>query len=135
MSEPSTGRSRIVGEMYEAYLGAHDLLVAGTNPNEVPAIAEFSSRLDSNTVFRFPSLNLELRGREAIERFMVEVRQSIGLRETSEQVIEHGNVVVSFNRTSTSGSDGAVPVVAVFLFDGEVVTEFWGFAGSPASDG
>ena len=121
--------------MYQGYLDAHDLLVAGTNPRDLPALAEFSARLDEDSVFRFPSLGLELRGRAAIEQFMVEIRQSLGLREVSERVLQHGNLVVSFNRTTRAGSDAAVPVLAVFQFDGDRVSEFWGFAAAPDVDG
>lgn len=124
-------RTTIVTEMYEGYLAAHDLLVAGTKPDDVPQLAAFSARMDEDTVFIFESLELELRGREAIEQFMVEARQTVGVRETSERVFEHGDLVVSFNRSVFSGSEGdaSVPVVAVFLFDGDRVSRFWGFAG------
>lgn len=124
-------RTSVVTQMYQGYLDAHDLLVAGTMPSDIPALAAFSARLDENTVFSFQSLQLELRGREAIEQFMVEARQNVGLRETSERVFEHGNLVVSLNRTLFTGSEGddSVPVVAVFQFDGDRVSRFWGFAG------
>ena len=124
-------RTTAVKQMYQGYLDAHDLLVAGTKPSDIPALAEFSARLDEDTVFHFHSLQLELRGREAIEQFMVEARQTVGLRETSERALEHGNLVVSFNRSSLTGSEGdaSFPVVAVFRFDGDQVAEFWGFAG------
>lgn len=61
---------------------------------------------------------------------MVEARRAFGLRETSERVSEHGDLVVSFNRSRLDGGerDGS-PVVAVFRFDGDRVAEFWGFAG------
>ena len=122
-------RTSVVQEMYRAYLDAHDLLVAGTSPSDIPALASFSARLDEETVFRFPSLGLELQGREAIDRFMVEARQAMGLRERSEHVVEHGDLVVSFNRTSVDGADHEVPVVAVFQFAGDQVVAFWGFSG------
>ena len=124
-------RTTVVTQMYTGYLDAHDLLVAGTMPSDVPELAAFSARMDENTVFHFQSLQLELRGREAIEQFMVEARQTVGLRETSERVFEHGNLVVSLNRTQMTGSDGdtSFPVVAVFQFDGDRVSGFWGFAG------
>ena len=124
-------RTNVVKEMYQGYLDAHDLLVAGTKPSDIPELAAFSSRMDEDTVFNFQSLQLELRGREAIEQFMVEVRQTVGVRETSEQVLEHGNLVVSLNRSSMTGREGddSVPVVAVFQFDGDRVSAFWGFAG------
>lgn len=124
-------RARVVEEMYRSYLDAHDLLVAGTKPSEIPELAAFSQRLDQDTVFHFESLHLELRGRDAIEQFMVGARQTVGVRETSEHVLAHGNLVVSLNRTTMTGSDGdvSVPVVAVFQFDGDRVAAFWGFAG------
>lgn len=124
-------RTSIVQAMYQGYLDAHDRLVTGAKPSDIPELAAFSARLDENTVFHFQSLGLELRGREAIEQFMVEVRQTIGLRETSEQVLEHGDLVVSLNRSTMPGSegDGGMPVVAVFQFDGDRVAGFWGFAG------
>lgn len=124
-------RTSVIKQMYQGYLDAHDLLVAGTRPSDIPGLAEFSARLDEDTVFTFQSLQLELRGREAIEQFMVEARQTVGIRETSEQVYEHGDLVVSLNRSSLTGSDGdaSFPVVGVFQFDGDRVTGFWGFAG------
>jgi hypothetical protein len=117
--------------MYQGYLDAHDRLVAGTRPGEIAELASFSAALGEDTAFHFPALQLELRGRDAIERFMVEARQTFGLRETSERVFEHGDLVVSFNRSRlTGGEQGAgSPVVAVFRFDGDRVAEFWGFAG------
>jgi hypothetical protein len=129
--ENAMDRTRIVEQMYQGYLDAHDLLVAGTRPSDIPELAAFSARMDEDTVFSFQSLQLELRGREAIEQFMVEARQNLGVRETSERVLEHGNLVVSFNRSSLTGSEGdaSFPVVAVFEFDGERVSAFWGFAG------
>ena len=60
---------------------------------------------------------------------MIETRQTLGLRESSERVDEHGNLVVSLNRITTAGNDTSSPVVAVFQFDGDRVTRFWGFAG------
>lgn len=124
-------RTTAVKQMYQGYLDAHDLLVAGTKPSDIPELAEFSGRLDGDTVFTFQSLQLELRGRDSIEQFMVEARQTMGIRETSERVFEHGNLVVSLNRSSLTGSEGEVsfPVVAVFQFDGDRVSEFWGFSG------
>jgi ketosteroid isomerase-like protein len=124
-------RTSVVTQMYQGYLDAHELLVAGTNPSDIPELAAFSARMDEDTVFRFPSLQLELRGREAIDQFMVDARQSLGLRETSERVFEHGDLVVSLNRSSFTGSEGdaSLPVVAVFQFDGDRVSGFWGFAG------
>ena len=123
-------RASIVKQMYQGYLDAHDRLVAGTKPSDIPALADFSARLDDDTVFQFEPLQLELRGREAIEQFMVEARQTVGVRETSEQVFEHGNLVVSLNRSSLAGDEQAgFPVVAVFQFDGDRVVRFWGFAG------
>ena len=124
-------RTNAVQQMYQGYLDAHDLLVAGTKPSDIPELAAFSARMDEDTVFHFQALQLELHGREAIEQFMVEARQTVGLRETSERVFEHGDLVVSLNRTSLTGSDGdtSFPVVAVFQFDGDRVSAFWGFAG------
>ena len=123
-------RTTVVKEMYQGYLDAHDLLVAGRKPSDIPELAGFSARLDEATVFNFQSLGLELRGREAIEQFMVEARQTLGVRETPERTFEHGNLVVSFNRSSLIGSEGETtfPVVAVFQFDGDRISEFWGFA-------
>lgn len=117
-------------EMYQGYLDAHDLLVAGTKPSDIPELAAFSARMDEDTVFHFQSLGLELRGREAIEQFMVEARQTLGVRETPERLFEHGNLVVSCNRSSLTGRDGdtSFPVVAVFQFDGDRISGFWGFA-------
>ncbi len=62
---------------------------------------------------------------------MVQARRAYGLRETSEQVVAHGDLVVSLNRTRLDGhdDDAGSPVVAVFRFDGDRVSEFWGFAG------
>jgi hypothetical protein len=124
-------RTTVVKEMYQGYLDAHDLLVAGTKPSDIPELAAFSARLDDATVFNFQSLDLELHGRDAIENFMVEARQTLGVRETPERMFEHGNLVVSFNRSSLSGSEGetSFPVVAVFQFDGDRISGFWGFAG------
>ncbi|SDE68170.1 SnoaL-like domain-containing protein [Blastococcus fimeti] len=124
-------RTSAITQMHQGYLDAHDLLVAGTRPGDIPEVAAFMARLDEDTVFRFPSLQLELHGRAAIEEFMVEARQATGMRETSERVVEHGNLVVSFNRSSMAGGGGTaeVPVVAVFQFDGDRVSGFWGFAG------
>ena len=123
-------RTTVVKEMYQGYLDAHDLLVAGTKPSDIPELAAFSARMDETTVFYFQSLGLELRGREAIEQFMVEARQTLGVRETPERILEHGNLVVSFNRSSLTGSEGetSFPVVAVFQFDGDRISGFWGFA-------
>lgn len=134
MTKRTTDRATTVEQMYQGYLDAHALLVAGTSPSEIPALAEFSTRLDEDTCFRFPSLGLELRGRDAIERFMVEARQNLGLREVSDRVLEHGNLVVSLNRTTMTGRDGTVPVVAVFHFDGDRLAEFWGFASAQDPD-
>ena len=124
-------RTGVIEQMYQGYLDAHDLLVAGTKPSDIPELAAFSARMDEDTVFNFQSLQIELRGREAIEQFMVEARQRVGLRETSERVFAHGDLVVSLNRSSVTGGDGdaSVPVVAVFQFDGDRVAGFWGFAG------
>ncbi len=122
-------RTSVVEQMYQGYLDAHDLLVAGTEPGDIPALAEFSARMDEDTVFSFDPLQLELRGRDAIEALMVDLRKDLGVRETPERVFEHGNLVVSLNRTSMTGSDAGVPVVAVFQFDGDRVRRFWGFAG------
>ena len=131
MENPTMDRTNVVRQMYQGYLDAHDLLVAGTTPSDIPDLAEFSARLDEDTVFHFQSFDLELRGREAIEQFMVNTRQTVGLRETSERVVEHGNLVVSLNRTTLTGSEGDTifPVAAVFQFDGQRVSRFWGFAG------
>jgi len=124
-------RTTVVEEMYQGYLDAHDLLVAGTVPSAIPALAEFSTRLDENTVFYVQALVLELRGREAIEQFMVESRQTAGLREVPEQVLEHGDLVVAFNRGTMTGTEGdaSFPVVAVFQFVGDRIAGCWGFAG------
>ena len=75
--------------------------------------------------------DVRLRGREAIEQFMVEARQTLGVRETSERMFEHGNLVVSFNRSSFTGSEGetSFPVVAVFQFDGDRISGCWSFPG------
>ena len=124
-------RTTVVEEMYQGYLDAHDLLVAGTRPSDIPQLAEFSARMDETTVFHVRAFDLELRGRDAIERFMVESRQTAGVREMPERVMEHGDLVVAFNRIALSGAaDGAtLPVVAVFQFDGDRIVECWGFAG------
>ena len=124
-------RTSVIEQMYQGYLDAHDPLVAGTKPSDIPELAAFSARMDEDTVFHVQSLQLELRGREAIEQFMVEARQRLGVRETPERVLEHGNLVVSFNRSSLTSSDGdaSFPVVAVFEFDGQRISGFWGFAG------
>jgi len=124
-------RTSVIKQMYQGYLDAHDLLVAGAKPSDIPELAAFSARMDEDTVFSFQSLQLELRGREAIEQFMVEARQTIGVRERSEQVFEHGDLVISLNRSFLTGGEGGAgfPVVAVFQFDGDRVTRFWGFAG------
>ncbi len=122
-------RTEVIEQMYRGYLDAHELLVAGTSPRDIPELAAFSARMDEDTVFRFPSLGIELRGGEAIDRFMVEARQAAGVRETPERVFEHGNLVVSLNRSVMTGGDAGLPVVAVFRFDGDRVVEFWGFAG------
>ena len=124
-------RTSLIEQMYQGYLDAHDLLVAGTEPSDIPELAAFSACLDEDTLFRFPSLQLELRGREAIEHFMVEARQTLGLRERSERVFEHGDLVISLNRSSFTGYEGAagLAVVAVFQFDGQRLAAFWGLAG------
>ena len=124
-------RTTVVEEMYQGYLDAHDLLVAGTMPSDIAQLAGFSARMDETTVFHVQALDLELRGRDAIERFMVESRQTTGLRETPERVVEHGDLVVAFNRVAFSDASGepTVPVVAVFQFDGDRITGCWGFAG------
>lgn len=124
-------RTTVVKRMYQGYLDAHDLLVAGTMPGEIAQLAEFSARMDDATIFRIQSLDLELRGREAIERFMVESRQTAGLREVLEQVLEHGDLVVAFNRGTITGTQGdaTFPVVAVFQFDGDRISGCWGFTG------
>lgn len=124
-------RAKAVEQMYQGYLDAHALLVAGTKPSDIPGLAEFSARLADDAVFTFQALGLELHGRDAIEQFMVEARQTMGLRETSERIVEHGNLVVSFNRTALTGPEGdtSLPVVAVFQFEGDQVSAFWGFAG------
>lgn len=129
---PTIDRPTVVREMYEAYLDAHDDLVAGTAPSDIPRLRGFSERLDDDTIFRFPALGVEVRGRAAIERFMVESRQGLGLREWSEHAVEHGDLVVSCNRSSFTSADDrstGMPIVAVFRFDGERVLEFWGFPG------
>jgi hypothetical protein len=124
-------RANVIEEMYQGYLDAHDLLVAGTPPSEIPTLAGFSARLDENTAFHVEALGLELRGRDAIERFMVESRETTGIREVSDRVIEHGDLVVSFNHATISGVDGdaTFPVVAVVQFRGDRVSGCWGFAG------
>jgi ketosteroid isomerase-like protein len=124
-------RTTLVSQMYQGYLDAHDLLVSGTRPGDIEALAAFSAALDGDTAFHVPSLDLELRGRDAIEQFMIDARQAFGLRETSERVVEHGDLVVSLNRSRLDGAEGEAgsPVVAVFRFDGDRVAEFWGFAG------
>ena len=124
-------RTTVVEEMYQGYLDAHDLLVAGTMPSDIPQLAGFSARLDETTVFHVQALDLDLRGRDAIERFMVESRQTAGVGEVPERVVEHGDLVVAFNRVAFSDTPGepTFPVVAVFQFDGERITGCWGFAG------
>jgi hypothetical protein len=124
-------RTTVVEEMYQGYLDAHDLLVAGTMPSDIPELAGFSARMDETTAFHVQALDLELRGREAIERFMVESRQTAGVREVPERVVEHGDLVVAFNRVAFGDTPGEAtfPVVAVFQFDGDRVTGCWGFAG------
>src|SRR6476659_7690199 len=124
-------RTTVIDEMYRGYLDAHDLLVAGTMPSAIAQLAGFSDRMDEATVFHVQALDLELRGREAIEQFMVESRQAAGLREVPERVFEHGNLVVAFNRVTITGPEGdaTVPVVAVFQFDGDRISGCWGFAG------
>ena len=124
-------RTTVISQMYQGYLDAHDLLVAGNTPGEIPELAAFSAALGEDAAFHFPSLRLELRGRDAIEQFMVQARQTFGVRETSERVFEHGDLVVSLNRSRLDGDEGDAgsPVVAVFRFDGDRVAEFWGFAG------
>ena len=124
-------RATVIEKMYQGYLDAHDSLVAGTLPSEIAELAEFSARMDEATVFYVQALDLELRGRAAIERFMVESRQTAGLREVPERVLEHGNLVVSFNRGTITGAEGeaSFPVVAVFQFDGHRISGCWGFAG------
>ena len=124
-------RTAVIEKMYQGYLEAHDLLVAGTVPSEIAELAEFSSRMDEETVFYVQALDLELRGRAAIEHFMVESRQTASLREVPERILEHGDLVVSFNRGTVTGAGGeaSFPVVAVFRFDGDRVSGCWGFAG------
>lgn len=124
-------RTSVISRMYEAYLAAHELLVAGTKPSEIPELAQFSAALSEDTAFHFPPLGLELHGREEIEQFMVDARRTVGIREVSERVVEHGDVVVSLNRSRLTGDedDAGSPVVAVFRFDGDQVSEFWGFPG------
>ena len=124
-------RTTVIEEMYQGYLDAHDLLVAGTMPSAITQLAGFSDRMDEATVFHVQALDLELRGREAIEQFMVESRQAAGLREVPERVFEHGNLVVAFNRVTITGPEGdaTLPVVAVFQFDGDRISGCWGFAG------
>jgi SnoaL-like domain len=116
--------------MYQAYLDAHDLLLAGTAPKDIPTLAGFSARMDEDTAFHVEALGVDLRGRDAIERFMVESRETTGIREVSEQVIEHGDLVVSFNHATIPGVDGdaTFPVVAVFQFRGDRLSGCWGFA-------
>jgi SnoaL-like domain len=130
-AETTVDRTRLIAEMYQGYLDAHDRLVAGTKPGEIDELAAFSAALDEDTGFHFPSLGLALRGRDAIEQFMVEARQTFGVRETSERVFAHGDLVVSLNRSRLDDGEGDAgsPVVAVFRFDGDRVSEFWGFAG------
>jgi len=122
-------RTTVVEQMYQGYLDAHDLLVAGTMPSDIPQLSEFSARMDDATVFHVQALDLDLRGRAAIEQFMVESRQAAGLREVSERTVEHGDVVVAFNRVTITGTEGdaTFPVVAVFQFDGDRISGCWGF--------
>ncbi|WCO67051.1 hypothetical protein PO878_21405 [Iamia majanohamensis] len=124
-------RTRAITQMYQGYLDAHDQLVAGTMPADIPELAASSALLDDDTVLHFQPLQLELHGRESIERFMVEARQAFGLRETSERVVEHGDLVVSLNRSAFAGEDDApsTAVVAVFQSSGDRISAFWGFAG------
>jgi hypothetical protein len=124
-------RTMVIEEMYQGYLDAHDLLVAGTMPSAIAQLAGFSERMDETTVFHVQALDLELRGREAIEQFMVESRQTAGVREVPERVFEHGNLVVAFNRVTITGPEGdaTFPVAAVFQFDGDRISGCWGFAG------
>ena len=51
-------RTSVVKEMYQGYLDAHDLLVAGTRPSDIPELAAFSARMDESTIFYFQSLEL-----------------------------------------------------------------------------
>ena len=124
-------RAEVIEEMYGGYLAAHDRLVAGTLPGDIPELAGFSARLDGDTTFHVQALGLDLRGREAIEQFMVESRQTVGLREEPERVLEHGDLVVAFNRSTITGTEGEAdfPVVAVFRFQGDRIAGCWGFAG------
>ena len=123
-------RTTVVEQMYQGYLDAHDMLAAGTLPSDIPQLAEFSARMDDATVFYVGSLELELRGREEIERFLVESRQTLGLREVPERVFQHGDLVVAFNRVTITGAggDASVPVVAVFQFEGDRIVGCWGFS-------
>ena len=124
-------RTTLIEQMYQGYLDAHHLLVAGTVPSDIAQLAEFSARMDESTVFHVQSLDLELRGREAIEQFMVESRRTARLREVPERVVAHGDLVVAFNRATITGAEGdaTLPVVAVFQFDGDRISGCWGFAG------
>lgn len=124
-------RVQVIEQMYQGYLDAHDLLVAGTMPGEIAELTAFSERMDEATTFHVQALDLELRGREAIEQFMVESRQTAGLREVPERVVEHGDLVVAFNRATITGTggDATFPVVAVFQFQEDRISGCWGFAG------
>ena len=109
-------RTTVVEQMYQGYLDAHDMLAAGTLPSDIPQLAEFSARMDDATVFYVGSLELELRGREEIERFLVESRQTLGLREVPERVFQHGDLVVAFNRVTITGAGGDASVGCVSFF-------------------
>ena len=61
-------RTTVIKEMYQGYLDAHDLLVAGTLPSDIPELATFSARMDEATVFSFQSLYAGVAPRQATAR-------------------------------------------------------------------
>ena len=45
-------RTSVIKQMYQGYLDAHDLLVAGTKPSAIPELAAFSARMDDARIQR-----------------------------------------------------------------------------------
>ena len=73
--EDAMERTTVVKEMYQGYLDAHDLLVAGTKPSDIPALA--ASRHDWTRPRSSPSSRSDSSSAAAtIEQFMVEPQTS-----------------------------------------------------------
>ena len=103
------------------------------------AFAEVGRDFADDVKFHAPGLNLDVEGRETALKFISEFVEQADVHYDVEQIVEHGNFVVAFTR-STGELDGRRVVwdlCQVLRYQGDLVAETWvlrGGAPQPASD-